>query len=327
MGYSAEIFEKAQEILGQRRDDAQTAQDARMDLLEKTDPEYKECRSIMIGSVRDLLSTLDDEPAKMQERLSEIQRINLETQEKIRQILIRNNLPESYLDYKYFCPDCQDTGSVGTKMCHCMVDILKKLTIDAEGRKSPLKFSRFEDFKLDYYSDEKSAELGGESPRKRMEGILAFCKEYAATFDTDSQSIFMYGETGLGKSHLSLAIAAEVIGKGYTVIYNSAQNILTKLSNIQFGKVDDLTYEPMLLECDLLVIDDLGAEFRTQFTQAAVYNIINTRMNSGLPTIISTNITLEELADIYTQRIASRIIGEYEVIRFVGDDIRQIKKQ
>jgi DNA replication protein DnaC len=138
----------------------------------------------------------------------------------------------------------------------------------------------------------------------------------------------MQGETGLGKTHLSLAIAGEVIEKGYTVLYNSAQNIFNELQKERFGKGDsDGRFEPMVLECDLLVIDDLGAEFSTQFTNAALYNIVNTRINASLPTIISTNLSLKELEERYTRRISSRLIGEYNTLYFIGGDVRQKKTE
>lgn len=325
MGYSNELYEQAMEIIAERRKDAENKLLARMEFLAGIDPEYAKCNRDMISSAQDVLSTLSMEPEEAEKKLIELRQINLDTQAKLGGILKKHKLPDDYFEVKYSCPICEDTGTVGTKLCSCMIETLKKLTIDEEGKKSPLKFSRFEDFRLDYYSDSKNV-ADGETAREHMRKILDFCRAYAAGFDRDSVSVFMYGETGLGKTHLSLAIAAEVIEKGFSVVYNSAQNILNRLNRIQFGKEDDETFEPMLLGCDLLVIDDLGAEFQTAFTQAAVYNIINTRMNSGLPTIISTNIGLEDIAANYTKRISSRIIGEYAVLRFLGEDVRQIKK-
>ena len=140
--------------------------------------------------------------------------------------------------------------------------------------------------------------------------------------------LLFFGETGLGKTHLSLSIAGEVINAGYSVIYNSAQNIFNELQKERFGKGDaDGRFEPMVLECDLLVIDDLGAEFSTQFTNAALYNIINTRINSGLPTIISTNLNIKDLEERYTRRVSSRLIGEYAVVNFIGEDVRQLRSE
>jgi len=326
MSYTQENFEKANEIMAKRREDAENALLARMEHLAKLDPEYSRVKQTLISTAQQVCGLIGCDEETARKKIEKLRRENLDAQAKLGDILKRNKLTEDYLQPKYTCPVCEDTGSVGRKLCSCMIDVLKKLAIDEEGRKSPLKFCRFEDFSLDYYSEEPSPVLGGKSPKKHMEEVLDFCKEYAMSFDRDSQSLYMYGETGLGKTHLSLAITAELIDKGFSVVYNSAQNILSRLNNIQFGKLDDPTFEPLILECDLLVIDDLGAEFSTTFTQALVYNIINTRMNEGLPTIISTNLPLPEIAERYTQRIASRIIGEYENIYFTGEDIRQQKK-
>ena len=136
----------------------------------------------------------------------------------------------------------------------------------------------------------------------------------------------MYGKTGLGKTHLSLAIAAEVSKKGYKVIYGSAQNLLRKVEKEHFSGGDDETINS-LLECDLLVLDDLGTEFESKFNASQVYNIINTRLNFSLPTIISTNLTMSELEGRYEQRVVSRLIGEYDVLMFIGNDVRQLKKK
>ncbi len=138
----------------------------------------------------------------------------------------------------------------------------------------------------------------------------------------------MRGNTGLGKTHLSLAIAREVIERGFGVIYCSTPEILSKLEKERFGKSynnsDDS--EEALKECDLLILDDVGSEFHTSFTKNIIYNIINFRISHGKPTIISTNLELEELEVMYSQRLVSRLMGEYVIMNFVGTDIRQVKR-
>ena len=159
-----------------------------------------------------------------------------------------------------------------------------------------------------------------------MAEILALCRQYADNFDERSENLFMTGNTGLGKTHLSLAIAGEVIRKGYDVIYNSAQNLFNELQKEYFGKPETRgQYESLVLECDLLIIDDLGVEFSTQFTRAELYNILNTRLNAHLPTIISTNLDYKEIEEQYTMRVSSRLIGEFLRLKFIGGDVRQEK--
>jgi DNA replication protein DnaC len=137
----------------------------------------------------------------------------------------------------------------------------------------------------------------------------------------------MRGKTGLGKTHLSLAIAARIIEKGFGVVYGSAQNLLRSVEMERFSKDSGTDALNSLLECDLLIVDDLGAEFQTSFTASAVYNIVNTRMLTGRPTIISTNMTTDELKSAYSDKVVSRLIGSYDVLRFFGNDIRDVQRK
>ena len=327
MAYNREIYEKAQQMIDARREKAEQNAEARARLFDSLEPEYGKLRQEMIQSVKEAIKSIDMNPEEAATFLQQQKIRNLTAQQQIKALLQKHDLPEDYLEVKYACPVCHDTGIDGNRLCECHLEILKKLAYDEAGSKSPLKFCRFGDFRLDYYSDKVNPDYGC-SPRQRMSEILDYCKSYAATFDTDSPSLLFFGETGLGKTHLSLSIAGEVINAGYSVIYNSAQNIFNELQKERFGKGDsDGRFEPMVLECDLLVIDDLGAEFSTQFTNAALYNIINTRINSGLPTVINTNLSMKEIEERYTRRIASRLIGEYAVLNFIGDDVRQIRSE
>ncbi|MEG0229742.1 MAG: ATP-binding protein, partial [Oscillospiraceae bacterium] len=184
-----------------------------------------------------------------------------------------------------------------------------------------LKLSSLETFDLNYYSKDKDDD--GLSPYDRMERTFNFCKSYSDDFSLKSQSILFTGGTGLGKTHLSLSIAKSAIDKGYGVIYDSCSNILTKIEREFFGKDsknDDFT--AAIYECDLLIIDDLGVEFSTSFTQSMIYNIINTRLGASLPTIISTNLLIKELGEKYNDRISSRITSSYNSFVFKGNDIR-----
>jgi DNA replication protein DnaC len=186
----------------------------------------------------------------------------------------------------------------------------------------PLERSTFDTFNLGFYSKRADPKTGV-VPYTRMEEVLNYCKQYAADFDMHSPSLFLYGETGLGKTHLSLAIAGVVTQKGYGVIYGSAQNLLDRLEREHFKDVSEGASEA-ILGCDLLILDDLGAEFSTQFSVATVYNIINTRLLSGKPVIISTNLTVKELEKRYTRRITSRIFGTYTTLAFCGSGVRQM---
>lgn len=326
MPYKREIFEKAQEILDKRRNQAEAKNTAVMMMFENTEPLYREYKNEMIASVKEAVKAIDMSPDKAAAFIEEQKIRNLAAQQNVKKLLEKHGLPEDYLEVKYFCPECDDTGVVGTRLCSCHIQLLKDLAYEEAGKKSPLKICTFEDFKLSYYSD-KAESSHDASPRERMAEILEFCRQYADNFDRRAPSVLMTGQTGLGKTHLSLAIVGKVIEKGYSVLYNSAQNFFRELQNERFGKSGSSAFENMMLECDLLVIDDLGAEFSTSFTVSALYNIVNTRINTGLPTIISTNLTLTEIENQYSNRISSRFIGEYSLLFFEGNDIRQIKNE
>ena len=187
----------------------------------------------------------------------------------------------------------------------------------------PIKDCTFENFDLKYYPAKlKNSE---ENPKRRMTGILKTCKEYVLSFSpSKSGNMIFYGDTGLGKTHLSLAIVSGVIEKGYLPVYGSAENLFSIIEKEKFSGEGKGAYES-IIECDLLVIDDLGAEMATAFTKSVLYNLINSRILSGKPTIINTNLSMKKINEKYDARIASRIIGSYDAHVFSGVDIRQQK--
>ena len=316
MAYSKEIFETAQEIITARRSRAEKDAQNRRKSFGLEEPRYHDLQNEIIRSTRDLMRTIGQgEKAK---EIIEQARINhRRLTQSIADLLAEHGYPADYLEVHHTCPICKDYGFVETRYCECFTNLLKKLTFDEAAKQTPLQCSRFEDFKLHYYPAEQQA---------HMQGIFDYCKGYAETFDRDSYSLLFYGETGLGKTHLSLAIAGDLISKGHYVLYDSTQNIMNKLEREHFGRGTGDDYSKLLLDCDLLIMDDLGTEFSTQFTLAEFYNILNSRLLKNRPTIISTNLDLKGIENKYTKRIASRIVGEYELLHFVGNDIRQQKK-
>ena len=157
-----------------------------------------------------------------------------------------------------------------------------------------------------------------------MENVCAYLKHYADNFTPASKSLLMIGKTGLGKTHLSLAVANRVLDRGFNVYYDSAQGIMDRLEKDHFGRgARDEELQEDLYQSDLLVIDDLGTEMVTSFTLAALYQLINERINDGLPTICSTNLTPAELEAVYSQRLTSRLLGTCDVLQFYGRDVRQ----
>jgi DNA replication protein DnaC len=184
----------------------------------------------------------------------------------------------------------------------------------------------FDSFELTYYNDTKSSETGI-SPRRCMEMIYEICVEYSRKFGEKSDNLFFNGATGLGKTFLSASIARVVAEKGHSVVYDMAGSIFNKFEDVKFQRIEDQDEArseiKRYLECDLLILDDLGTEMTTVFTISALYELINTRLITNRKTIISSNLTFDELRRRYTEQITSRLEGEYQVLTFRGEDIRK----
>lgn len=323
MGYSKEIYDKVQKELYDIKMEAVDELNRKKDILYNRFPEAaeieKQLSATAIKAARAVISG-----ANSKDELLKLRQTTKNLRERLTQILKRVNLPENYLELNYRCKKCSDEGYIDGIMCDCMKKMMKKEVYNELNKMSPLELSSFENFSLDFYSDtpQPNSEL---TPKKRMAKILEFCKKYASQFKKNSPSLLMTGSTGLGKTHLSLAIAKEVIEKGFGVIYGSAQNIISKVEKEKFRGYQNSSDETErhYIDCDLLIIDDLGTEYLTSFSSATIYNIVNSRIMMNKPTIISTNLSMKELEKNYSQRMVSRIIGNNIRLEFLGSDIRQ----
>lgn len=246
------------------------------------------------------------------EEIKELQKQNTALCEEKTAILKKENV----VPFTCLCPVCNDTNYVNGYLCDCVKEIAKELSLNAFYKNIPQVDADFNTFKLSYYQNDA---------KEKMEKIFNFAKDYAENFNESSGNVLFMGKCGLGKTHLSLSIAKTVIEKGYGVVYGSAQNLFSDAEKEHFSysavteKTDDM------LNCDLLIIDDLGTEFLNSFTTSLFYNIVNTRLLNKKSTVINTNLTFEELTTRYTARITSRFIGEYTLKQFFGNDIRQLK--
>jgi len=248
--------------------------------------------------------------------ITPIRERNLFLNDTRRSLLKSLGYPEDYTETHYTCKKCSDSGFVGTAMCSCFREMLVKENIKSSGIGKLIERQSFENFSLSGYDSDV---------RDLMEKNLAAAKEYAESFGGDGKNLLLIGPTGTGKTHLSTAIAKVLIEKGVEVIYDSAQNIVSAFEKDKF-KSGYGAYEPegtKYLECELLILDDLGTEFISQFTVSCLYNLLNTRMNKGLATIISTNLSPAELSEKYEDRIYSRIVGaDTRILLFKGKDKR-----
>ena len=241
-------------------------------------------------------------------------------------MLLRENYPENYLDETPICSQCGGSGYVGANMCRCLQQLCrqeqkKELTALNVGK------ARFEDFRLDYYSDKIDPKCG-RSIRSVMERTYEVCRRYAYDFSNASANLLFSGDTGLGKTFLSACIAAQVAQKGYGVVYESAVHLFSKLEKARFEGDEQAQQEcGKYTACDLLIVDDLGTEMPGVFVNSALYTLINDRILSGKPTIISTNLGNEELEARYSAQIVSRLRGNYQRVTFVGEDIRVLRNR
>ena len=253
---------------------------------------------------------------------------NLSLQREKRESLSELGLPEDYLEEKPACALCGDTGYRGGEVCLCLRRYYAREQQKELSRMLDLGSQSFDTFSLEWYSDR--GRDGGVSPQENMKAVYDVCAEYAYQFGKKPGNLLLFGAPGLGKTHLSAAIAREVSGKGYSVVYDTAAHVFEQFEAQKFSREEDEEISAdveRVLQCDLLILDDLGTEMVTAFVQSALYRIVNTRLMEKKSTILNTNLTPGELGRRYSPQIASRIEGEYQILPFLGEDIRKLKRR
>lgn len=244
-------------------------------------------------------------------------------------LLVENGYTEDYLDPQYDCKSCEDTGFIGNKPCKCFKQNLINLAYEQSNLKNILAFENFNNFNFDFYSDEKDPNIG-RSPRKNMENIYQASVGFVEKFELEKGNLLFYGPTGLGKTFLCNCIAKELLDSGYNVLYLTAIELFKLFDEARFHREDMPLESKNILETlstvDLLIIDDLGTEFGTSFTAPDLFGVLNTRYLTQKSTIISTNLDPSEWKDLYSERVASRIFGNYTAYKFFGTDVRLLKK-
>lgn len=234
--------------------------------------------------------------------------------------LISHGYSIDYLTLHYQCSKCQDTGYIKTKRCSCFKSKLVKLYYKTSKLEKNLAVCNFDNFNIKLFSSEHNANYKN-SQRKNMEKIYEFIKgNYLSNFSIDDSNLLFYGESGNGKTFLSWCIAKELLDRGYLVIYKTSSDLIRDLREISFNNNSFL--EDLLINCDLLIIDDLGAEQVTDFSTNELFNLINKKLLNNKKMIISTNLNLPDIEKTYTTRIYSRLVGNFKLLKFYGDDVR-----
>ena len=286
-------------------------------------------RTISQSFAEAAFAALDSGSANPEEALRNIALKNLNLQAERAELMSEAGFAPDCLDEKPRCEKCSDRGFYGTKPCTCLMELYKEEQRLELSQLLKLGEETFDSFDLDYYDDRPLP--GGVVPRERAEVIYEICLEYARHFGGERDNLFMTGGPGLGKTFLSTCIAKVVSENGFSVVYDTAVNVFARFEEERFSRsytdMDALRADlDRYMNCDLLILDDLGTEMTTSFTISALYDLVNTRLRTGKKTIINSNLSIEDIRRRYSVQIASRLQGEYTVLSFVGSDIRQRKK-
>ena len=325
MAYSADVVRRARERLASAKADRESENQQhlyeayrKVSRLQQIDRAMRETMAEAAKAV--FLKGVDGRAI-----MEQAKQTNLALQRE-RNGLIAENFEEGYLDESPICSRCGGSGYVGSTMCECLAELCrqdqkKEMTLLSGGKET------FQQFRLDYYPDQYDPKYGA-SPRAIMERNFQNCRRYATTFTTASGNLLFVGGTGLGKTFLSACVAKAVAERGYSVVYETASRLFSKLEQAKFGGGEEAKKEAnKYMECDLLILDDLGTEMPGQFVTAALYGLVNDRLQEGKPMVISTNLNVDELNRRYSPQIASRLHGNFARLIFVGDDIRVMKNR
>lgn len=322
MGYNRENYIRIKREYEEKRSAAMELAKVHYKEIHERIPAIAHIDSELAGTGLQIMNEISAGKYRLKERLAEIRQSNEKLQTERSRLLTAYGYPADYTFPHFDCPKCQDTGFVDMKMCSCMRFRLTMAGLESSGLGRLFETQNFDTFSLKYYQNDPNT-------YRKMTTVLEICNEFAENFDSCTrENLLLCGRTGLGKTHLSTAVAGVIISRGYEVVYESAQNLFDDYSAERFGRstggreADTARY----LDSDLLIVDDLGTESGNSFTVSCLYNLLNSRIISGKPMILSTNLSSDELQKRYGDRIFSRLIGEFTVLPFVGTDVRMQKR-
>lgn len=322
MSFEAQVQRAATDRLAQRRRDQEQEYRRRREEVYARLPRISEIDRQLRRTVASAAVTAFRTGSDPTAALKALEAQNLALQRESETLLRSLGYPADYLDEKPLCPLCKDTGWVRGAMCGC----LKSLCTEEQNRRLSsmldLQGQSFEVFRLDYYGSVYGTD------RVAMQTVFNTCKLYAEQFKTfPIRNLLMTGTPGVGKTFLSACIARTVSGQGFSVVYDTAINVFSQFESAHFTRDEDSqAAKKRYLHCDLLILDDLGSEMTTPFVQSSLYELVNQRLLGRKATVVSTNLTPEELSRRYSLQSASRLLGEYQLLQFQGPDIRRKKK-
>ena len=322
MGYNNADYIRVRDEFSKKYLVARQRAEERLEEVHTLIPEVFEIDRVLSGTGMDIMKVITSKKKDTTAEIAKLEARNNKLIEERNVLLTAHGFPSDYTDVHYDCEKCGDTGYVDTVMCDCMKKELIKAGFRSSGLGALIGRQTFDNFNLEYYSEIDNA-------RKKAKILFDLLKNFADTFDNQTYKNFIItGTSGLGKTHLSTAVAEKVIEKGYDVLYVSAISMISDFEQNRFGSgmaSADTNDIHRYYDVDLLIIDDLGTEISNKFTQSCIYEVINTRINKRLSTIINTNLKSTEIKAAYTERISSRILGEYQPALLSGVDIRRQK--
>ena len=296
----------------------------RIDQIYEQIPRIREIDSeISACSLRQAERMIDQEPGAMKSLKDELALLKAEKEG----LLLSAGYPADYLKMHYTCPICQDTGYVDNQKCICFKRAISEHLYTQSNIRELLKTASFDAFSLDYYPEDMINKASGQTARQFAETALERAKDFVQNFDHSFENLFIYGDTGVGKTFLTYCIAKELLDSMHSVIYYSAFDLFDAFARNTFSNSETTEGEnDYILNCDLLIIDDLGTELSNSFTTSQLFLCINERILRQKSTIISTNLGMNQLADIYSERVLSRISSNYTLLKLFGADIRILKR-
>lgn len=288
---------------------------ANTDEIYRKIPRIREIQeSISARSLRQAERVFDNEPNALADLRNELAMLRQEKE----CLLKEAGYPTDYLEMHYTCPDCRDTGYIGRKKCHCFRREEIRLLYSSSRLDTVLSEENFSKLSFEVYDREQ---------RAAMPAIIQTCQDFISTFEQEFKNLLFYGPVGTGKTYLSNCIAKELLDTGHSVIYFTSFQLFELFSStISEDRESFRQCYEALLESDLLILDDVGAELANTFTVSKLFQVLNERSLARKSTVISTNLSLQEFRDVYSERIFSRITSSYTLLKFTGSDIRIRKK-
>ena len=332
MSYSPNVLRRAQARLSQRREERQARQEALRRQVYAQLPRVAEIDRLLRRTMAQVIAAALREGGDPTAEVADIRRKNQALQQERAELLTGHGFPADALDDKPLCAKCGDSGWVGSDMCDCLKVLCTQEQIKELSQLLDLGEQSFDTFDLGFYSPEVWP-AWGRSPRENMEKVLKICRDYAQNFGRYYfNNLFLSGSTGLGKTFLSACIARTVSENGFSVVYDTAGEVFARFETQKFSRDEEDAREARddtrrYLRCDLLILDDLGSEMTTPFVQSALYTLVNARLMADRRTVISSNLSMDEVRRRYSPQTASRLEGEYRVLPFYGEDIRLLRKQ